>query len=53
MLFCGKIIGDNFPSWCNVFHGNVFTLGIGGKLACIRFLSLCNVVFGNALVLVP
>ena len=41
MLNWGNIIGDNFPSWCNVFHGTTLILMIEGNLACIRFLLLC------------
>ena len=46
----GKLTCVRFPSWCNVFYGNV-VISIK-KLTCVRFNSPHDVVVINSLVFV-
>ena len=46
----GNLTCVRFPSWSNVFDGNVFVPI--GNLTHVSFHSPCNVVVRNALVLV-
>ena len=50
LVLQGKLICVRFPSWSNVFDGNVF-LPVG-NITCVSFHSPCNFVVRNSHVLV-